>query len=212
MCVLDEHQVRGPAKVILVVDDDRTARELMVAALEPLGRRVVTCGSAADALHEIAADPPGLVLTDRRLRATDGLDLVRAIKGDPSTRRIFPSAFSRVLVRAQSEERRLAQLPVGGPLRVGNLRDEPRPYPARITQAGRGIERCGLGLEPHEPRAEGPERLLRESGADLAGEAQALAVEEADEQRAEIAARPYRRRPAADHELRLMADLHLEPV
>jgi len=88
MCALGEHQVGDPAKVILVVDDDRTARELMVAALEPLGLRVVTCGSAADALQEIAAHPPGLVLTDRRLRATDGLDLVRAIKGDPSTRRI----------------------------------------------------------------------------------------------------------------------------
>jgi CheY-like chemotaxis protein len=85
---LDEQQVGGRAQAILVVDDDRTARELMVAALEPLGRRVVTCGNAAGALQEIAADPPGLVLTDRRLGATDGLDLVRAIKGDPSTRRI----------------------------------------------------------------------------------------------------------------------------
>jgi CheY-like chemotaxis protein len=88
MCALGEQNVRGPGQVILVVDDDRTARELMVAALEPLGRRVVTCASVAGALQEIAADPPGLVVTDRRLGATDGLDLVRAIKGDTSTRGI----------------------------------------------------------------------------------------------------------------------------
>lgn len=74
--------------MILVVDDDRTARELMVAALEPLGRRVVTCESAAGALQEIAANPPELVLTDRRLGATDGLELVRALKSDPATSRI----------------------------------------------------------------------------------------------------------------------------
>lgn len=85
---MDEQRLGDRGPVILVVDDDRTARELMVAALEPLGRRVVTCGSAAAALQEIAADPPGMVLTDRRLGATDGLDLVRAIKGDPSTSRI----------------------------------------------------------------------------------------------------------------------------
>lgn len=85
---VDEQRLGDRDQVILVVDDDRTARELMVAALEPLGRRVVTCGSAAAALQEIAADPPGMVLTDRRLGATDGLDLVRAIKGDPSTSRI----------------------------------------------------------------------------------------------------------------------------
>jgi len=83
-----EQRVGDGDQIILVVDDHRTARELMVAALEPLGRRVVTCGSAAAALQEIAADAPGLVLTDRRLGATDGLDLVRAIKGDPSTSRI----------------------------------------------------------------------------------------------------------------------------
>jgi CheY-like chemotaxis protein len=88
ICALHEHQIGHSAQVILVVDDDRTARELMVAALEPLGRRVVACASTASALQEIAANPPGLVFTDRRLGPTDGLELVRAIKSDPATSRI----------------------------------------------------------------------------------------------------------------------------
>lgn len=74
--------------MILVVDDDRTARELMVAALELLGEPVVACAAAQEALREIALGNTRLVLTDRRLAGTDGLELVRAIRRDPSARHI----------------------------------------------------------------------------------------------------------------------------
>src|SRR2546430_2801710 len=122
-----------------------------------------------------------------------------------------PGAFGRSLVRAQPEERPLAKLAVGGPLGVGELRDEPRPHPCRPADPRRRVERRAVRAEPRELRGERRERLPRIPGPDLADIAQTRALVETDQQRAKMLAAALRRRETADDDLRLLPDLHLPP-
>src|SRR2546426_3301952 len=122
-----------------------------------------------------------------------------------------PGALERVLVGPQSEEGRLPKLVVGGPLGVRDLPDELGADPHSIVHAWRRVERRAVDAEPFELRRQRREALTRESGSDLADEDEGPAAVEAHEQRAEMLPAAGRRRIAADHELRLLAHLHLEP-
>src|SRR5581483_3642247 len=123
----------------------------------------------------------------------------------------LPGDLARALVGAQAEECGLAQLPIRGPLRVRELRDELRPHPGHVAHARRGIERRRVGTERPQLRAEIAQRVCGVAGADLADVAQARAIEHPDEERPELGPRSARRRVAADHELGLAAHLHLAP-
>ena len=73
-------------------------------------------------------------------------------------------------------------------------------------------ERRLRDLERVEPRAQVEQQLRVEAGADLAGEDEVVAVEVADEQRAEADAAALRIGEAADDELLRRLALHLQPV
>src|SRR5438132_1445552 len=122
-----------------------------------------------------------------------------------------PGAFGRILVGAQAEERRLAELVARGPLRVRDLGDELRPHPGGTAAPGRRREWTARRAQAREPRAERRQRLAGVAGADLADELEVATLIEADEERAELLAAPGRRCVAADHELGLLADLDLSP-
>jgi len=65
---------------VLVVEDDPVARRLLV---EYLGRAGLGCAEAADAdeaLRLALSNPPQVVVTDIRLAATDGLELLRELR------------------------------------------------------------------------------------------------------------------------------------
>jgi len=65
---------------VLVVEDDPVARRLLV---EFLGRAGLSCAEASDAddaLRRAVSEPPEVVVTDIRLGATDGLQLLRDIR------------------------------------------------------------------------------------------------------------------------------------
>src|SRR5438094_10638080 len=81
-----------------------------------------------------------------------------------------PRAFGRVLVRTKTEERGLSELPVGGPLRVDELRDEPRAHPGRI--AHRRIEGRFVGAQLLVLRREDRQCVVRAPGAPLAAVAE----------------------------------------
>src|SRR6266550_1926916 len=122
-----------------------------------------------------------------------------------------PRALRRILVGAQTEERRLTKLAVGGPLGVDELGHELRPHPGRIFHARRWIEGGRLRSEPHELYRQHVEGLLRKAGAHLADVAKLRSVVEADEKRAEMLAAAFRRRVPADHEFGLLPHLDLAP-
>jgi CheY-like chemotaxis protein len=75
-------------RTILVVEDQEDLRLLIRLSLKSLGKLVVAA-SAAQALELIRCEPPSLVVLDVWLGpGLGGLDLCRALKGDPATRPI----------------------------------------------------------------------------------------------------------------------------
>ena len=73
----------GPASV-LVVDDTAVVRELERSILEEAGYRVRTAADGRLALAALADTPADLVVTDVEMPNCDGLELTRAIRGQPA--------------------------------------------------------------------------------------------------------------------------------
>ena len=73
---------------ILVVDDEAPNRGLVRKVLEPLGYAVVEAADGEEAVAEVAARPPDLVLLDLVMPKMDGYAVLRVIKSDPRTRLI----------------------------------------------------------------------------------------------------------------------------
>jgi PAS domain S-box-containing protein len=73
-----------PACRILVVDDDFTNRDVLVAMLEPVGFTVEAAASALEALERLRQSPPvGLVLLDKLMPGMDGYTAIGHIRGLP---------------------------------------------------------------------------------------------------------------------------------
>jgi CheY-like chemotaxis protein len=78
----------GGGPLILVVEDDDANLLLTQTVLEQAGHRVITAGSAEEALELLASERPDLVLTDVELPGASGLDLARRVTQDVRTRDI----------------------------------------------------------------------------------------------------------------------------
>ncbi len=80
-----------PLKCILVIEDDRAVRELIVAFLKTGGfSNVITAGNAEEALYHIYKDPGldvQLALVDLVLPNASGLAFIRKVRGSKSPRR-----------------------------------------------------------------------------------------------------------------------------
>ena len=97
-----------PAR-ILIVDDDPLVRETMHDYVEHLGYHVRDAVSAEDALVQIVAELPDLILLDVRMPGITGIELCRQLKTDPTTR-LVPV----VLLTAERElDSRVAGLAAG---------------------------------------------------------------------------------------------------
>jgi CheY-like chemotaxis protein len=66
---------------VLVVDDESEARELLKVLLQNEGARVITAGSAIEALDAVARTPCDLMLIDIAMPEADGYSLLRRIRG-----------------------------------------------------------------------------------------------------------------------------------
>jgi PAS domain S-box-containing protein len=65
---------------VLVVDDERDARELLWRILNDSGAEVVTCSSIAEALDVIGRVQPHVLISDIGLHDEDGYDLIRQVR------------------------------------------------------------------------------------------------------------------------------------
>jgi signal transduction histidine kinase/ActR/RegA family two-component response regulator len=65
---------------VLVVDDDRDAKEMATALLSAGGARVRTASSAEGALRAIASEPFDVLLCDLAMPGTDGYELMQRIR------------------------------------------------------------------------------------------------------------------------------------
>jgi len=70
---------RGGATV-LIVDDDAAFRELVTDILAREGHRLLTAGSAEEALERVTRESVDVVLTDQRMPGLDGLELTRRLR------------------------------------------------------------------------------------------------------------------------------------
>jgi PAS domain S-box-containing protein len=121
---------------VVVVDDEPDARELVAIVLGRCGARVVTAGSAAEALAAIEDVRPHVLVSDIGMPAVDGYELLRRVRelgGDRggAVPAIALTAFAR------SEERTLA-------LRAGYLVHLPKPVePTELAATVAAVSRAG---------------------------------------------------------------------
>src|SRR5947199_310004 len=73
------------AREVLVVEDEPDIRRLIVLHLERDGFRCRTAASGSDALREVKAAVPDLVVLDLMLPELDGLEVCRRLRRDAST-------------------------------------------------------------------------------------------------------------------------------
>lgn len=70
---------------LLVVDDDPNLRDLLRLHLRSVGHSVRTASEPGEAIRAILAEKPDLVLCDIKMPYLSGLELMEALRGDPST-------------------------------------------------------------------------------------------------------------------------------
>lgn len=87
---------------ILLIEDNPTDLKLLSAVMQFNGHVVVEKGSAEQAIEQIKARKPEIILLDLKLPGVDGLELARRLKANPETRHIpivaltaSPELFSR---------------------------------------------------------------------------------------------------------------------
>ncbi len=112
-------------KLILVVDDEADARQLMSKILADFGAKVRSVDSAAAALLALEDERPALILSDIAMPSMNGLELIREVRRRGYSHADLPaialSAFARV------EDRQTAidagfQSHLAKPLEFGELR------------------------------------------------------------------------------------------
>jgi two-component system alkaline phosphatase synthesis response regulator PhoP len=75
-------------KTILVVDDEPAIVQIARDYLERAGFRVLAAEDGASALRLARSERPALLVLDLMLPGMDGLDVTRALRQDPTTRRV----------------------------------------------------------------------------------------------------------------------------
>ena len=70
---------------VLVVDDERDIRELLVDELTDCGYETVQAANGAEALERVYADGPDILLLDLMMPVLDGIQVLRALKSNAHT-------------------------------------------------------------------------------------------------------------------------------
>ena len=86
-------------KRVLVVDDSPTGRHAATSLLEQQGYEVTTAVDGEDALEQLAASPPPLIVLDIVLPKMNGYQVLRHVKAAPETRHV-----KVILISSKSQE------------------------------------------------------------------------------------------------------------
>ncbi len=90
---------------VLVVDDDDALRELAVRVLTEHGCTVRSARDGRDALDQMRARPPGLVLLDLMMPNMDGFQLIEAMRVEEALREVPVVVLSAADLTAEDRER-----------------------------------------------------------------------------------------------------------
>lgn len=88
---------------ILLVEDDRVLRRACEASLRQRGFTVSTAGDGEEALRQVRAERPDLVLLDLLMPRMTGTEVLRTLRSEASTREI-PVLILSNSSREQDEE------------------------------------------------------------------------------------------------------------
>ncbi len=95
---------------ILLVEDDEDIQLIAQLSLEQLGGfTLASCATGVDALVQVAAFRPDLILLDVNLPQMSGLEILRNLRADPRT-----AAIPVVFMTAKSAAHELAELRAHG--------------------------------------------------------------------------------------------------
>ena len=92
-------------KKVLIIEDDHTLLEGLQIFLEMEGFRALTATNGLDGIRLAKIHHPDIILTNYQMPGADGLELIRAVREDPSvaeTPMIFITANHRLAVRDQA--------------------------------------------------------------------------------------------------------------
>jgi DNA-binding NtrC family response regulator len=95
----------GDSRRVLVVDDDPQLLRLVSQWLRDGGFNVTPCNSFNEAKQLLASAPPDVLVTDVRLGAFNGLQLVILVKEQhPTTRTVVMSAYDDPALRREADQ------------------------------------------------------------------------------------------------------------
>jgi two-component system NtrC family response regulator len=123
-----------PNNAILVVDDDTSVRRVVEMQLSEAGYQVQLAASGQEALRILADSAPKLVITDLRMPALDGIELLRHIADEEiQTTVIIVTAFGSIETAVQA-------------MRLGayDYITKPIDYEALLLAVHRAMERQNL--------------------------------------------------------------------
>lgn len=84
---------------VLIIEDEADIQTLISYHFKQAGYRVEICGNGAEGLKKAREAKPDLLILDLMLPGIDGLEVCRALKGDPKTRSI-----PIIMLTAKNEE------------------------------------------------------------------------------------------------------------
>lgn len=95
-------------EAVLIVDDNPSNLKLARLVLSTAGYVVRTAADAEEALAELRAFRPRLILMDVQLPGMDGLELTRRLKAEPSLRGVLIVGLTAYAMKGDEEKVRAA--------------------------------------------------------------------------------------------------------
>jgi CheY-like chemotaxis protein len=79
---------------VLVVDDEADARELFASVLRGAGAVVTMAANAAEARHQLATNPPQVLVADIEMPEEDGYELIHAVRSGGGPQQLIAVAVT----------------------------------------------------------------------------------------------------------------------
>jgi CheY-like chemotaxis protein len=92
------------AKKILIVEDHKDSRDLLVALLQFSGYRVAEAANGLQALEKARSEKPDLIVMDLQLPGMMGIEAAKILKEDESTAHIPIIAYTALINETLKEE------------------------------------------------------------------------------------------------------------
>ena len=77
------------SKKVMIIEDNEINQEMSKRIIEQLGHNVVQLFEGKNAIEQIRAEKPNLIILDIMLPDASGIDICKELKSDPELKKIF---------------------------------------------------------------------------------------------------------------------------